>query len=68
MTTPSMLRARQVQEIWKGLEEARSGTPGISHGEVEKWVRSWGADHELPRPILKHSAPPRLPTRPPDST
>ena len=42
--------AWQIAEIKKGLEEARSGTPGVPHEDVEKWVRSWGTVHELPRP------------------
>jgi len=45
--------AWQIEEIKKGLDEARSGTPGIPHEEVEKWVRSWDTDHELPRPTAK---------------
>ena len=53
MTTPSLLRTGQIEEIKKGLDEARSGTPGIPHEQVEKWVRSWGTDHELPRPVPK---------------
>jgi predicted transcriptional regulator len=47
--------AWQIEEIKKGLEEARSGTPGVPHDEVEKWVRSWDTDHELPRPMAKKS-------------
>jgi predicted transcriptional regulator len=47
--------AWQIAEIRKGLEEARSGGPGVPHGEVEKWVRSWDSDHELPRPKAKKS-------------
>jgi predicted transcriptional regulator len=47
--------ASQVDEIKKGLDEARSGTPGVPHEEVEKWVRSWGTDHELPRPTTRKS-------------
>jgi predicted transcriptional regulator len=34
--------AWQIEEIKRGLDEARSGTPGVPHEEVEKWVRSWG--------------------------
>ena len=45
--------AWQIDEIKRGLEEARSGTPGIPHEEVEKWVRSWATDRELPRPTPK---------------
>jgi predicted transcriptional regulator len=47
--------AWQVDEIKKGLDEARSGTSGVPHEEVEKWVRSWGTDHELPRPTTRKS-------------
>jgi predicted transcriptional regulator len=41
---------RQVQEIERGLEEAGSDRLGVPHQEVEKWVRSWDTDNELPRP------------------
>src|SRR5215212_3209677 len=47
--------AWQIAEIRKGLEEARSGASGVPHVEVEKWVRSWDTDHELPRPKAKKS-------------
>lgn len=47
--------AWQIEEIKEGLEEAWSGTPGVPHDEVEKWVRSWGTEHELPRPTAKKS-------------
>ena len=47
--------AWQVEEIKRGLEEARSGTPGVPHEEVEKWVRSWDTNHELPRPTENKS-------------
>jgi predicted transcriptional regulator len=40
------LNLRQIQEIERGLGEAGSGVP---HQEVEKWVRSWDRDNELPR-------------------
>jgi len=42
--------ARQVARIKQALAEAESGTPGIPHEDVERWVKSWGTDHELPRP------------------
>ena len=45
----------QIEEIKKGLEEARSGTPGVPHEEVMDWLASWGTDHELPRPEPKKS-------------
>ena len=47
--------AWQIEEIKRGLDEARSGTPGIPHEEVEKWLRSWGTKNELPRPTAKKS-------------
>jgi len=47
--------AWQIEEIKKGLDEARSGSPGVPHDEVAKWVRSWGTDQELPRPTAKKS-------------
>jgi predicted transcriptional regulator len=46
--------ARQLEEIKKGLEEARSGALGVPHDEVVKWVESWGTENELPRPKPKH--------------
>ncbi len=51
--TPEVSEAWQIDEIKRGLDEARSGTPGVPHEEVEKWVRSWGTDHELPRPTAR---------------
>ena len=42
--------AWQVARIKASLEEAKSGTPGIPHAEVERWVNSWDTPHELPRP------------------
>ena len=42
--------AWQVARITASLEDAKSGTPGIPHEEVERWMASWGTDHELPRP------------------
>jgi len=44
--------AWQVEEIRASLREARSGAPGVPHGEVEKWVRSWGA-----KPSQRRSRP-----------
>jgi predicted transcriptional regulator len=46
--------AWQIEEIKKGLAEARSGTPGVPHEAVEKWVRSWDTEDELPRPTVKN--------------
>ena len=45
--------AWQVRHIREALDEARSGTPGIPHEEVVKWMKSWGTEHELPRPVPK---------------
>jgi predicted transcriptional regulator len=47
---PRVLGEKQIQEIQRGLEEAVSGGLGVPHQEVEKWVRSWDTDNELPRP------------------
>ncbi len=47
--------AWQIEEIKRRLEEARSGTPGLPHEEVENWGRSWDTDHELPRPTMRKS-------------
>jgi predicted transcriptional regulator len=47
--------AWQIEEISRGLEEARSGTPGVPHEDVERWVRSWDTDHERPRPKPRKS-------------
>ena len=41
--------AWQVARIKQALEDA-SGSPGIPHEAVERWVKSWGTDNELPRP------------------
>lgn len=32
-----------------GIAQFRAGL-GVSHAKVVEWVRSWGTDHELPRP------------------
>jgi predicted transcriptional regulator len=45
----------QIEEISRGLQEAQSGTPGVPHAEVERWVRSWDTDHERPRPTTRKS-------------
>ena len=42
--------AWQVARIKESLEDAKSGTPGIPHSEMERWVRSWGTENELPPP------------------
>jgi predicted transcriptional regulator len=44
------LNLRQIQEIERGLKEVGSGGLGVPRQEVEKWVRSWDTDNELPRP------------------
>ena len=45
--------AWQVEEIQEGLREGKSGARGVSQGEVEKRVRSWGMTKELKRPRSK---------------
>ena len=42
--------AWQVARIAASLEDARSGAPGIPHEEMERWMKSWGTDNELPAP------------------
>ena len=42
--------AWQVARIKESLDGARSGSPGVPHADVERWVRSWGTEGELPRP------------------
>jgi predicted transcriptional regulator len=49
------LNAWQVAHIKAALAEDEEGGPGVPHEEVEKWVRSWGTDHELPRPTARKS-------------
>ena len=34
----------------KAVTQADAGGPFIEHERVEAWVKSWGGDHELPRP------------------
>lgn len=45
--------AWQVARIKASLEDAKSGKPGVPHAEVERWIRSWDTDGELPRPEAK---------------
>jgi len=45
--------AWQVARIKASLDDARSGSPGVPHAEVERWVKSWDTDKELPRPKTK---------------
>ena len=42
--------AWQVARIAASLAEAEGGAPGIPHEDMERWVKSWGTDHELPPP------------------
>ena len=39
----------QLQRIREGLASVKAGRV-VPHEEVEKWLDSWGADHELPPP------------------
>ena len=45
--------AWQVARITAALEDARSGSPGVPHERVEKWMDSWDTDQEMPRPEAK---------------
>jgi predicted transcriptional regulator len=47
------LNAWQIAEIKAGLAEDEEGGPGVPHEEVVHWMRSWGTDHELPKPEPK---------------
>lgn len=47
--------AWQVARIKKGLAEAKSGAAGVPHEDVAAWMKSWGTDHELPRPTPRQS-------------
>lgn len=42
--------AEQIARIRRALADARSGSPGITHAEIERWIDSWDTDHELPPP------------------
>ena len=54
MTFPNVdVNAWQVEQIKQGLDEGRSGAPGVPHAAVEAWVRSWGTRKELKRPKPK---------------
>lgn len=44
------LSTGQIAEIKAGLAEDEKGSPGVPHEEVARWMKSWGTDHELPRP------------------
>lgn len=50
--------ADQIAEIRRALEEAESGSPGIPHEDIERWIDSWGTDHELPVQSRNRSASP----------
>lgn len=39
----------QLQRICEGLSDLKAGRV-IPHQEVEKWLESWGSEHELPPP------------------
>ena len=47
------LNTWQIAEIKAGLAEDEEGGPGVQHEEVVRWMRSWGTDHELPKPEPK---------------
>jgi predicted transcriptional regulator len=47
--------AWQVAHIEEALAEARSGAAGVPHDDVVRWVESWDAEHELPRPKPRKS-------------
>jgi predicted transcriptional regulator len=42
--------AWQVEAIGKAVAEADAGGPSISQEATERWLKSWGSDHELPKP------------------
>ena len=44
------LQAWQVQEIMKGLDDARAGRV-IEHEKVRAWLESWGTDDETDPPL-----------------
>ena len=44
---------QQVKEMRLRLAKAEAGEPGVPHNAVEKWVRSFGTDRELPMPKPK---------------
>lgn len=46
--------AWQVAHIKQALQEAKSGSPGIPHHEIERWMDSW--DTAPPQPLAtRHS-------------
>jgi predicted transcriptional regulator len=44
------LNAWQVAHIKAALAEDERGGAGAPHDKVMEWMKSWGTDHELPRP------------------
>ena len=42
--------AWQVEAIGKAVAEADAGGPSVSQEATERWLKSWGTDHELPKP------------------
>jgi predicted transcriptional regulator len=40
----------QVTAIEEGVRAANAGAKPVEHAAVTAWLRSWGTDHELPRP------------------
>jgi len=42
--------AWQVAHIGRALEDAKSGSPGIPHEDIERWMDSWDTADELPPP------------------
>jgi predicted transcriptional regulator len=49
-TTVRILAEKQIARIKASLDDAKSGSPGVPHAEVERWVKSWDLENELPRP------------------
>jgi len=47
--------AWQVAHIKAAVAEDDEGGLGVPHEEVMRWMKSWGTDHELPRPEPKKS-------------
>ena len=42
--------AWQVAHVKAALEDANSGSPGIPHEDIERWMDSWDTAEELPPP------------------
>ena len=47
----------QVQRIREGLADVQAGRV-IPHEEVERWLDSWGSEHEWPKEPTSSSSPP----------